>query len=93
MDVYSKLALHVCCGSGCHGVTVLNSPGTIDRDYRGEIKVILINHGTRAYYVEPGDRIAQMVFGLAHPDVTFIKVESVDDDTERGSGGIGSTGV
>jgi dUTP pyrophosphatase len=73
-----------------HGVTVLNAPGTIDSDYRGKIKVILINHGGGEYMVNRGDRIAQM---LVNP-VKRIDVELVDDldETKRGSGGLGSTG-
>lgn len=74
-----------------YGVTVLNAPGTIDSDYRGEICVILINHGKKDFIIEPGMRIAQMVF--AH--VTQVAFEQVDtlDDTARGAGGFGSTGV
>lgn len=75
-----------------HGVTVLNSPGTIDRDYRGELKVILINHGEEAFTIEQGDRIAQMVFGIALSHVTLVPVDAIDEDTERGSAGFGSTG-
>lgn len=72
------------------GVTVLNSPGTIDADYRGEIKVILINHGQVDFIIERGERIAQMVIA----PVTQIQWEpvSVLSDTSRGSGGFGSTG-
>lgn len=72
------------------GVTVLNSPGTIDADYRGEIKVILINHGQADFMIERGERIAQMVIA----PVTQIQWEpvSVLSDTSRGSGGFGSTG-
>jgi dUTP pyrophosphatase len=73
------------------GVTVLNSPGTIDSDYRGEIKVLLINLGTEAFTVRKGDRVAQMVFrGVAR--VTWKPVESLAD-SQRGEGGFGSTGV
>lgn len=73
-----------------HGVTVLNAPGTIDPDYRGEVKVILINKGLVKFTVEPGDRIAQMVIGF----VPRFPVEEVAEvsETERGSGGFGSTG-
>lgn len=74
-----------------HGVTVLNSPGTIDADYRGEIKVILANLGTEPFTVERGMRIAQMVFA-AYQRVTWNIVESLDG-TARGTGGFGSTGV
>jgi dUTP pyrophosphatase len=74
-----------------HQITVLNTPGTIDEGYRGEICVILINHGTQVFQVEPGMRIAQMVIA------SFIRVtvEAVEmlEDTVRGVGGFGSTGV
>lgn len=73
------------------GITTLNAPGTIDADYRGEVGVILINHGTEPFIVERGDRIAQLVFQWV-PRVQFVQVESLDD-TERGSGGFGHTGV
>lgn len=74
-----------------HGVTVVNSPGTVDSDYRGEVKVLLINLGQQAYVVRPLDRIAQLVVA----PVQQARFELVDqlDDTERGSGGYGSTGV
>lgn len=74
-----------------HGVTVLNSPGTIDADYRGEIGVLLINHGSEPFTVERGMRIAQMVVER-HSVVTWEVVESLDD-TARGDGGFGSTGT
>ncbi len=74
-----------------NGVTVLNSPGTIDADYRGEIKVILANLGTAPFTVERGMRIAQMVIA-AHSRVRWTAVESLDE-TARGAGGFGSTGV
>jgi dUTP pyrophosphatase len=72
------------------GVTVLNSPGTIDSDYRGEVKVILINHGAAAFTVTPGMRIAQMVVAR----VAHVTWEQTDDlpDTDRGAGGFGHTG-
>lgn len=73
-----------------HGVTVLNAPGTIDCDYRGEIAVILINHGTATFEIARGDRIAQGVIAAA-PQVGLVEVDSLDS-TERGSGGFGSTG-
>ena len=73
-----------------HGVTVLNAPGTIDADYRGEIKVILINHGETNFAIRRGDRIAQMVVAPVSA-VGFSERETLDD-TERGSGGFGSTG-
>jgi dUTP pyrophosphatase len=73
-----------------HGVTVLNSPGTIDSDYRGEVKVILINHGAEAFAITPGMRIAQMVVArVAH--VTWEQVEALPE-TGRGTGGFGHTG-
>jgi len=74
-----------------HGVTVLNTPGTVDADYRGEIKVILANLGTEPFTVERGMRIAQMVIAQ-HATVAWEIVESLDD-TSRGAGGFGSTGV
>ena len=73
------------------GITVLNSPGTIDADYRGEIMVILINLSNEDFIVKTGDRIAQMVIA-AHEQANWKLVESLDD-TERGAGGFGSTGV
>lgn len=73
------------------GVTTLNAPGTIDADYRGEIGVILINHGAESFIIERGDRIAQLVFQWV-PRVQLTQVQSLDD-TERGSGGFGHTGV
>ncbi len=74
-----------------HGITVLNSPGTIDADYRGEIKVILINHGKEPFIVQRGMRIAQMVVER-YTHVNWKVVSSLDDDSERGAGGFGSTG-
>ena len=73
-----------------HGVTVLNAPGTIDADYRGEVKVILINHGADAFTVEPGTRIAQLVVA----PVTRVEWNAVVslDATGRGAGGFGHTG-
>jgi dUTP pyrophosphatase len=73
-----------------HGVTVLNAPGTIDSDYRGEVKVILVNHGSEAFRVAHGDRIAQLVVSPVARAV-FLRADRVDG-TERGSGGFGSTG-
>ncbi len=72
------------------GITVLNSPGTIDSDYRGEVKVILINHSDVPFVINDGDRIAQMVIAR-HETASFEVVASLDA-TERGSGGFGSTG-
>ena len=74
-----------------HGVTCLNTPGTIDCDYRGEVKVILINHGTKAFEIERGERIAQMVVAPVTRGV-WSQVERLDE-TSRGSGGFGSTGT
>jgi dUTP pyrophosphatase len=74
-----------------HGVTVLNAPGTIDADYRGEVKVILINHGPEPFRIARGDRIAQLVVAAVAP-VAFERVD-VLPDTARGAGGFGSTGV
>jgi dUTP pyrophosphatase len=73
-----------------HGVTCLNSPGTIDADYRGEVKVILINHGQEPFVIKRGERIAQMVIA----PVTRAELVQVDtlDETQRGAGGFGSTG-
>ena len=73
-----------------HGITVLNTPGTIDADYRGEIKVILVNLSNEAFTIEPGERIAQMVFSRCEQAV-WEEVGSLDE-TERGAGGFGSTG-
>jgi dUTP pyrophosphatase len=73
-----------------HGVTVLNAPGTIDADYRGEVKVILINHGEANFIIRRGDRIAQLVVAPVTP-FAFREVEALDA-TERGEGGFGSTG-
>ena len=73
-----------------HGVTVLNAPGTIDADYRGEIKVILINLSHQSFVINPGERIAQMVIA-AHEKVEFNVVDKLDE-TARGEGGFGSTG-
>jgi dUTP pyrophosphatase len=73
-----------------HGITVLNSPGTVDADYRGEIKVLLINHGNEPFTIANGERIAQMVVA-AYQQISWIPSE-VLSDTERGAGGYGSTG-
>lgn len=73
-----------------HGVTVLNTPGTIDADYRGEVKVILINHGSVAFEIVRGERIAQMLFApVTRADLSEVKELS---ETVRGEGGFGSTG-
>jgi len=73
-----------------HGISVPNAPGTIDSDYRGELKVILINHGTEAFEIRRGDRIAQLVLAPV-TRATWLKVDELDR-TERGEGGFGSTG-
>ncbi len=73
------------------GLTVLNSPGTIDADYRGEVCVLLINHGKQEVVIHHGERIAQMVIARCE-QATFTETISLDA-TERGSGGFGSTGV
>lgn len=73
-----------------HGVTVLNSPGTIDADYRGEIKVILINHGATPFVIKRGERIAQMVIAPV-VQAALVPVTTLSS-TDRGAGGFGSTG-
>ena len=74
-----------------HGVTVLNSPGTIDADYRGEVKVLLVNHGREPFAVERGMRIAQLVVAQ-HARVEWVRRKALDE-TVRGPGGFGSTGT
>ena len=74
-----------------HGITVLNSPGTIDADYRGEIKVILVNLSDKPFTINPGERVCQMVISR-YTRAEWIQVETLDE-TERGSGGFGHTGV
>ena len=73
-----------------HGITCLNSPGTVDSDYRGEVGVILINHGQDAFVIQRGDRIAQMVIAK-HEQAEMVEVGALDE-TARGAGGFGSTG-
>lgn len=73
-----------------HGITLANTVGVIDQDYRGEIKAALINHGGEAYTVTPGERIAQMMF-VRYAQANFIPSDELSD-TERGSGGFGHTG-
>lgn len=73
------------------GISIVNSPGTIDSDYRGDIGIILINHGFEPFMVEQGDRIAQMVI-TKHTQVEFVEVEELSD-TDRGDGGFGHTGT
>jgi dUTP pyrophosphatase len=74
-----------------HGITCLNSPGTIDSDYRGEIKAILINHGQEAFKIARGHKIAQMVIAR-HEQAELVELESLSDSA-RGAGGFGSTGM
>lgn len=74
-----------------HGVTVLNTPGTIDSDYRGELKVLLVNLSNDDFVVNAGERVAQMVIAR-HETATWEEVEALDE-TERGEGGYGHTGV
>ena len=73
-----------------HGISVPNTPGTIDSDFRGELKILLINHGTEPFAIRRGDRIAQLV-PAAVTLASFDEVEELDD-THRGAGGFGSTG-
>ena len=73
-----------------HGISIVNAPGTIDADYRGEIRVILVNLSNEPFTVEPGERIAQMVVAR-HEQVAWEQVDQLDA-TERGAGGFGSTG-
>jgi len=76
-----------------HGVTVLNSPGTVDSDYRGEVGVVLINHSQYAYKIKPGERIAQGIFNEVRGQI-MVELKKVTklSDTKRGVGGFGSTG-
>lgn len=74
-----------------HGVTVLNSPGTIDADYRGEVKVLLVNVSNSEFVIEPGERVAQIVFA-SHAQIQWNEVISLEE-TDRGVGGFGSTGT
>ena len=73
-----------------HGITVPNTPGTIDSDYRGELKIIMINHGAEPFAIARGDRVAQLVLAPV-TQAAWIEVEELDS-TERGAGGFGSTG-
>jgi dUTP pyrophosphatase len=76
-----------------HGITVLNAPGTIDEDYRGEVQVLLINHGNEAFAIEHGERIAQLVVApVTQVDIALVNDEAALGDTERGRDGFGSTG-
>lgn len=86
----------VCSRSGLaatRGVAVLNAPGLVDSDYRGEVRVVLINHGKDPFEIKPGDRIAQITFERV-ARAEFLPVAQLDaNETERGAGGFGSTGV
>lgn len=73
------------------GVTVLNTPGTVDSDYRGELKVILINFGSKDFIIKRGDRIAQIIFNKV-PDISFVE-KKIISSTQRSTGGFGSTGI
>lgn len=73
------------------GITVLNSPGTIDADYRGEVRIILVNLSSEEFVIEDGERIAQLVIAR-HEQAEWVEVESLDE-TERGAGGFGHTGT
>lgn len=74
-----------------HGITVLNSPGTVDADYRGEIMVLLINLSQEDFVINDGERIAQMIIAR-YEQIEFVQVDELDE-TERGTGGYGHTGV
>jgi dUTP pyrophosphatase len=74
-----------------HGITLTNAVAVIDSDYRGEVKVLLVNHGFRPFEINVGDRIAQMMI-LPYPTVEFVEADELDE-TLRGSGGLGSTGT
>lgn len=74
-----------------HGITVLNTPGTVDADYRGELKIIMINHSKESFIIQPGMRIAQMVLAPV-VQANFVPTETINA-TQRGSGGFGHTGV
>lgn len=77
-----------------HGVTVLNAPGTVDEDYRGEVQILVINHGSRPLTIAHGDRVAQLIVApVTHVDVETVEEEAALGDTPRGGGGFGSTGV
>ncbi len=76
-----------------HGITVLNTPGTVDSDYRGEVGVILVNHSKKPFYITPGDRIAQMIVSKVCMEESIVFEETKDlEKTERGEGGFGSSG-
>lgn len=75
-----------------HGITVLNAPGTIDADYRGEVKVLLVNLGTEAFGIKRGDRIAQLVPAKVAATMRFVEKNEISE-SQRGEGGFGHTGV
>lgn len=94
LEIPFGIGAYVCPRSGLaakHGITVLNSPGVIDSDFRGEIKVILFNSGKEDFYVSKGDRIAQLIF-FPSIQAIFQSVEALSQ-TDRGEGGFGSTGI
>ena len=95
-DLPSNVEIQVRPRSGLaakYGVTVLNSPGTVDADYKGEVKVILVNHGKEPFNINHGDRIAQGVMAFtANAALRLQRVETIENDSARGSGGFGSTG-
>lgn len=74
-----------------YGITLLNSPGTIDWDYRGEVKIIMINHGNEDFKIDRGDRIAQLVINKV--EIAEIQLVEEIEHTDRGNGGFGSTGI
>ena len=80
----SGLALH-------HGITVLNTPGTVDADYRGELQIVLINHGDETYKIQKGDRIAQILL-MQHTEIIWNTVDELDE-TPRGTNGWGHSGI
>jgi len=93
LEIPRDYVAQVCPRSGLamkHGISVLNAPGIIDSDYRGEVKVLLVNHGSLRYTVKKGDRIAQLVF----MPVVQVQMKLIDQltVTDRGEGGFGSTG-
>jgi dUTP pyrophosphatase len=97
-DIPENMEIQVRSRSGLaakNGVCVLNSPGTVDSDYTGEVKVILINHGKEPFIINYGDRIAQAVIAnvTAKNLVVLNKVTEINKETERNSGGFGSTGI
>ena len=94
MEIPSGYEIQVRPRSGLalkYGITVLNTPGTIDSDYRGEVGIVLINHSDRDFVVNDGDRIAQLV--LAKVELALFTTAETLGSTTRGSGGFGSTGV